>query len=152
VVLAVGLPDRDGVDAAAEIMRRLPCPIVLLTSRAGPTLVRRANAAGVMAYLLKPLRAEELEPAIELAIARFAELMAANRENAALRRTLADRKLIERAKGLLMQRLGLGEAEAFRALQKTAMDRRVPMAALADALIKGEGAAARHGDRRVRTS
>ncbi len=136
VVLAVGLPDRDGVDAAAEIMRRAPCPIVLLTSRAGAALVRRARAAGAMTCLLKPLRARELEPAIELAIARFAELAEASRENAALRRTLTERKLIERAKGLLMQRLRLGEADAFRLLQKTAMDRRLSMAALAEALIE----------------
>jgi AmiR/NasT family two-component response regulator len=152
VVLAVGLPDRDGVEVAQQIMERAPCPVVLLTSRADRGVIERARGAGAMAYLVKPLRPEELAPAIELAIARFAELSQAARENEALRQALAERKLIERAKGLLMQRLGLGEAEAFRALQKTAMDRRVPMAALADALIKGEEAAGRHGDRRVRTS
>jgi response regulator NasT len=131
VVLAVGLPDDDGVAVAAEIMRRAPCAIVLLTSHASTDLARRARAAGAMAYLPKPLRAAALEPAIELAIARFAELTDA-------RRALADRKLIERAKGLLMQRLGLAEPAAFRLLQKTAMDRRVSMASLADALVNGK--------------
>jgi len=138
VVLAVGLPDRDGVDAATEIMRRAPCPIVLLTSRAGADVARRASSAGAMAYLLKPLRPEELEPAIELAIARFAQLHAASREAASLRQALADRKRIERAKGLIMERLGVSEGEAFRVLQKTAMDRRVSLAALADAVIRAQ--------------
>ncbi len=138
VVLAVGLPDRDGVEAAAEIMRRAPCPIVLLTSRAGADVARRASTSGAMAYLLKPLRPEELEPAIELAIARFAEIHQASREAASLRQALAERKLIERAKGLLMERLGVTEAEAFRVLQKTAMDRRLALAALAEAVIKAQ--------------
>ncbi len=138
VIAAVGLPDGDGVDAAAQIMRRAPCPIVLLTSRADGTVVQRARLAGAMAYLVKPLRPEELEPAIELAIARFGELSRASRENAALRRMLAERKLVEQARGLLMRRFGLSEADAYRLLQKTAMDRRLAMVALAEALIKGE--------------
>ena len=95
-----------------------------------------------MAYLVKPLRSEELAPAVELAIARFAELERAGREAAALRRALEERKTIERAKGLLMDRLGLTEAVAFRLLQKTAMDRRVPIVALAERLIAGEDSAA----------
>lgn len=138
VILAVGLPDRDGVDVAVQIMERAPCAIVLLTSRAHGPVVERARRAGAMAYLVKPVRPEELAPAIELAIARFGEWHRASHEAAALRRALADRKLIERAKGFLMQRLGVGEQEAFRMLQRTAMDRRVSMAALADALVKGE--------------
>jgi AmiR/NasT family two-component response regulator len=137
-VLAVGLPDGDGVDAAAAIMQLAPCPIVVLTSRAEDPVVQRARLAGAMAYLVKPLRPEELGPAIELAIARFAELEAANREIALLRRTLDEGKTVERAKGLLMTRLGLTEAAAFRMLQKTAMDRRIAIVALADGLLKGE--------------
>ncbi len=138
VVLAVGLPDRDGLEVAAQIMRRAPSPIVLLTSRAGADVATRARTAGAMAYLLKPLRAEELGPAIELAVARFGELSQASRENAALRRALEERKLVERAKGLVMQRLGLSEPDAFRALQKTAMDRRISMTALAGSVLRGE--------------
>ena len=95
-----------------------------------------------MAYLVKPLRSEELAPAVELAIARFAELARAAREAATLRRALEDRKTIERAKGLLMDRLGLTEAVAFRLLQKSAMDRRVAIVALAERLIAGEDLAA----------
>jgi response regulator NasT len=137
-VIAVGLPGRDGIDAAAEIDHRCPCPVVVLTSHAERGVIERARQAGAMAYLVKPLRPEELAPAVELAIARFAELERAGREAAALRQALEDRKTIERAKGLLMDRLGLAEAVAFRLLQKTAMDRRVPIAALAERLISGE--------------
>ena len=140
-VIAIGLPDRDGIDAAAEIERRCPCPVVVLTSHAERGVIERARRAGAMAYLVKPLRPEELAPAVELAIARFAELERAGREAAALRRALENRKTIERAKGLLMDRLGLTEAVAFRLLQKTAMDRRVPIATLAERLIAGEDSA-----------
>jgi response regulator NasT len=152
VVLAVGLPDRDGVDVAALIMERAPCAIVLLTSRAHGPVVERARLAGAMAYLVKPVRPEELAPAIELAIARFGEWHRASHEAAALRRALADRKLIERAKGVLMRRLGLGEHEAFRMLQKTAMDRRTSMADLAAALVEGETSLSTAGKRAPRDS
>jgi AmiR/NasT family two-component response regulator len=138
VVLAVGLPDADGVELAHVIMGRAPCPIVLLTSRTGPAVIRRARRAGAMAWLVKPLRTEELEPTIELAIARFAELSQVQQENAALRRALEDRKRIERAKGLLTERYGLTEAQAFRAIQKTAMDRRISMARVAEEVIRGD--------------
>ncbi len=141
-VIAVGLPDRDGIEAAAQIERRSPCPVVVLTSHADRELIERARQAGAMAYLVKPLRSEELAPAVELAIARFAELARAGREAAALRQALEDRKTIERAKGLLMDRFGLAEAVAFRLLQKTAMDRRVAIVSLAERLIAGENPAA----------
>ena len=141
-VIAVGLPDGDGIDAAAEVERRYPCPVVVLTSHADPDVIARARRAGAMAYLVKPLRQEELAPAVELAIARFAELARAGREAAALRRALEDRKTIERAKGLLMDRLGLTEATAFRLLQKSAMDRRTPIVALAERVLAGEDLAA----------
>jgi AmiR/NasT family two-component response regulator len=141
-VIAVGLPDGDGIDAAAEVERRYPCPVVVLTSHAAPDVIARARRAGAMAYLVKPLRQEELAPAVELAIARFAELARAGREADTLRRALEGRKTIERAKGLLMDRLGLTEATAFRLLQKSAMDRRTPIVALAERVLAGEDLAA----------
>jgi response regulator NasT len=141
-VIAVGLPDRDGIDAAAEIAQRCPCPVVVLTSHADREVIARARRAGAMAYLVKPLRSAELGPALELAIARFAQLARAGLEAAGLRRALEERKTIERAKGLLMDQLGLTEAVAFRLLQKTAMDRRVPIVTLAERLIGGESPAA----------
>lgn len=130
-IFAVGLRDGDGVDAATAVMAADPRPIVLFTSRRGDTLIERAQRAGVMGYLLKPLRAEELSPVLDLAIARFAEIRD-------LRRRLESRKLIERAKGLLMARQGLSEEEAFRVLRRTAMNRRRSMAQIAQAVILAE--------------
>jgi AmiR/NasT family two-component response regulator len=141
-VIAVGLRDGAGIEAAAEIERRCPCPVVVLTSHADRDVIERVRRAGAMAYLVKPLRPEELAPALELAIARFAELTRAGHEAAALRQALEDRKTIERAKGVLMDRLRLTEAVAFRLLQKSAMDRRVPIVALAERLLAGEDLAA----------
>lgn len=134
-ILAVGLPDGDGVEAAREVMTRTPCPIVLLTSRTDPSVVERASAAGIMAFLLKPLRSEELGPALDLAVARFREFEALRKENEDLRKAIESRKLVERAKGVLMERERLTEAEAFRRIQKAAMDARKPMAAIAEAVL-----------------
>lgn len=135
VVLAVGLSDGDGLHAAREVMARAPCPIVLLTSWTEPAVIQRARAAGVMAFLVKPLRPAELGPAIELAVARYREFEAVARENEDLKNAIESRKLVERAKGLLMERQGLTEAEAFRRIQKTAMDSRRPMVEVARALL-----------------
>jgi len=138
VILAVGLPDGDGVAAAKAVLERFPCPIVLLTSRTDPGVVERARAAGIVAFLLKPLRPQELAPTLELAVARFREFEAIRKENEDLKKALESRKLIERAKGLLMEREGLTEAEAFRRIQKAAMDARKPMSAIAEAILLAE--------------
>jgi AmiR/NasT family two-component response regulator len=130
-IFAVGLPDGDGIEAAAEVIARGVCPVVLFTSHTGDDLVARATAAGVMAYLLKPLRPAELAPALDLAIARWEEAQT-------LRQRLEDRKLIERAKGTLMLRHGLTEDEAFKRLRRTAMDSRRPMAEIARAVLVSE--------------
>ncbi|MBI4611201.1 MAG: ANTAR domain-containing protein [Candidatus Rokubacteria bacterium] len=139
VILAVGLPDGDGVEAARRVMHRSPCPIVLLTSRTDSTVVGRARDAGVMAFLVKPLRRDELAPTLDLAVARFAEFRALLKENADLKRSLESRKLIERAKTVLIERYGLTEAEAFRRIQRTSMDSRRPMSEIAQALLLTEG-------------
>ncbi len=135
VILAVGLPDSDGVGVARAVMDRFPCPIVLLTSRTDQDVVERASAAGVMAFLVKPLRARELGLALELAVARFREFEAIRQENADLRKTIESRKLVERAKGVLMKQEGLSESEAFRCIQKTSMDTRKSMAEVAEAIL-----------------
>ncbi|MGH7355237.1 MAG: ANTAR domain-containing response regulator [Candidatus Rokuibacteriota bacterium] len=128
-VFAVGLPDGDGVTAArAAATTAADCPIVLFTSHTDEGLVERAREAGVMAYLLKPLRVGELAPTLDLAIARF-------REARRLRQTLEERKIIERAKGTLMARFALTEDEAFRRLRRAAMDSRRPMVEIAKALL-----------------
>ena len=132
-VFAVGLPDGDGVEAARQVIDA-GCPVVLFTSHTRQELVDRARSAGVMSYLLKPLRSAELAPVLDLAVARF-------RETLALRRSLEDRKVIERAKGRLMARYQLSEDEAFRRLRRAAMDSRRPMVDIARALLVSESVA-----------
>jgi len=138
ILMAVGLPDMDGISAASKIMEERATPIVLLTSHYEPGTIERAKAAGVMAYLVKPLREEELLPAVELAISRFEEFMSLRKENENLKRTLEARKTIERAKGILMKQQDLSEAEAFSLIQKKSMDMRKPMAEIARAIILAE--------------
>lgn len=145
LVCAVGLPDGDGIEAARRVTSLSACPVVLLTSHTDPAVSGRAIAAGVLGFLVKPLRAEELGPALDLAVSRFRELLAIRRENESLKKTIEERKLIERAKGILMKRLGLSEPEAFRKIQKTAMDTRKPMAEVAEALLLSEEMAHRPG-------
>jgi AmiR/NasT family two-component response regulator len=138
VLMSVGLPDIDGIRAAQNIMEENPLPIVLLTSHYDEDTVERAKEAGVMAYLLKPLREEELLPATELAISRFEEFSSLRKENEDLKKTLEARKAIERAKGVLMKQQGLSEPEAFSLIQKKSMDLRKPMAEIAQAIILTE--------------
>ncbi len=130
-IFAVGLPDGDGIEAAAHVSATTDCPVVLFTSHTGDDFVERARKAGVMAYLLKPLRPAELAPALDVAIARF-------KEARQLRQTLEGRKVIERAKGSLMARFGLTEEDAFRRLRRAAMDSRKPMVEIAKALLVSE--------------
>ena len=139
LLLAVGLPDGDGAEAARRVMATLPCPIVLLTSHADPDVAARAVDAGVLGFLVKPLRSAELGPALDVAVRRFGELEAVRKEMEALKRKLESRKLVDRAKGLLMTHVGLNEPEAFRRIQKTAMDTRKTMADVAQALLLAHG-------------
>jgi response regulator NasT len=130
LVCAVGLPDGDGVQAAAQVAQA-GCPVVLFTSHTDEALVERAREAGMMGFLLKPLRPAELAPVLDLAIARFDDTRQ-------LKQSLEGRKVIERAKGTLMARLGLTEDEAFRRLRRAAMDSRRPMVDIARALLVSE--------------
>lgn len=139
LLLAVGLPDGDGVEAASQVMAAVPCPIVLLTSHVDLGVTARAVHAGVLGFLVKPLRSAELAPALDVAISRFHDLEAVRRENEALKKKLESRKLVDRAKGLLMTRLGMSEPEAFRRIQKTAMDTRRTMAEVAQTLLLSDG-------------
>ena len=130
-IFAAGLPDGDGVAAAVAVTSATRCPVVLFTSHTRDDLVARAQAGGVMAYLLKPLRPAELAPTLDLAIARFAETRQ-------LRQTLEERKVIERAKGRIMDRLHLSEDQAFSRLRRAAMNSRRPMVDVARALLVSE--------------
>lgn len=138
VLMAVGLPDTDGISVAREIMESRPLPIVLLTSHYEAETIERAKGAGVMAYLIKPLREEELLPTIELAISRFAEFVSLRKANEDLKKTLEARKVIERAKGILMKSRGLSEPEAFALIRKKSMETRKPMPEIAQAIILTE--------------
>ena len=138
VLMAVGLADLDGIRAARRIMQAKPIPVILVSSHYDTETVERAKRAGVMGYLLKPLRDGELLPTIELAVSHFQEFIALQKENENLKKTLEARKVIERAKGILMKSRGLSEAEAFSLIQKKSMDLRKPMGEIAQAVIVSE--------------
>ncbi|TDP91912.1 ANTAR domain-containing response regulator [Labedaea rhizosphaerae] len=135
VILDVKMPRMDGIEAASSIAGERIAPVVILTAFSQRDLVERARDAGAMAYLVKPFAKRDLVPAIELAISRFAELHALEDEVRGLTDRLETRKVVERAKGLLMAEQGLSEPEAFRWIQRTAMDRRTTMKAVADAVV-----------------
>ena len=139
VILDVKMPRKDGIEAAAAIAGERIAPVVILTAFSQRDLVERARDAGAMAYLVKPFAKRDLVPAIELAVSRFAELQALETEVAGLTERLETRKVVEKAKGLLMSKQGLTESEAFRWIQRTAMDRRTTMKAVADAVVENIG-------------
>ena len=136
VILDVKMPKLDGIDAASQIAGKRIAPVVILTAFSQRDLVERARDAGAMAYLVKPFAKHDLVPAIEVALSRFAELSALEQEVAGLSERLETRKLVDRAKGLLMTNQKLTEPEAFRWLQRTAMDRRTTMKAVAEAVVE----------------
>jgi len=135
VIMDVKMPKMDGIEAASTIAGERIAPVVILTAFSQRELVERARDAGAMAYLVKPFAKHDLVPAIEVALSRFAELHALEVEVAGLTDRLETRKLIDRAKGLLMANQGLTEPEAFRWIQRTAMDRRTTMKAVAEAVV-----------------
>lgn len=145
ILMAVGLADMDGISAARKIMEQNPFPVILLTSHYEEETIWRAKEAGVMAYLIKPLRQEELRPCIEMAISRYDEFLTLTRQNQDLKKTLEARKAIERAKGILMKSRGLSEAEAFALIQKKSMDTRKSMVEIARALVLTEDMASDKG-------
>lgn len=135
VLMDVKLPGMDGIEAAMAINKLKPIPVILLTAKKDEETIKRAVEAGVMAYLVKPVREEDLLPAIELATTRFAEFQTVRKENIDLKETIEARKVIERAKGLLMEKEGLSERDAFSRIQKLSMDRRRSMKEIAEILI-----------------
>jgi response regulator NasT len=137
VIMDVKMPKKDGIDAAAEIVAEQIAPVVILTAFSQRDLIERARDAGAMAYLVKPFSQSDLLPAIELAVARHAEMVALRAEVADVTDRLEARKVIDRAKGLLMTNQKMSEPEAFRWIQRTAMDRRTSMQAIAQAVLEG---------------
>ena len=136
VIMDVKMPRRDGIDAASEIASKRIAPIVVLTAFSQRDLVERARDAGAMAYLVKPFSVTDLIPAIEVAVSRFSEIAALEQEVATLSDQLETRKLVERAKGLLQTNQQMTEPEAFKWIQRAAMDRRTTMKRVAEVVLE----------------
>jgi len=137
VMLDVKMPVLDGISAAEQIVSERIAPVVILTAFSQRDLVERARQAGAMAYLVKPFQKKDLLPTIEMAVSRFAELVALEREVADLNGRLEVRKLVDRAKGVLQSAHGLAEPDAFRWIQRRSMDQRVTMRAVAQDVVDG---------------
>ena len=142
VILDVRMPVLDGIAAAEQIVAARLAPVVLLTAFSQRDLVERAREAGVMAYLVKPFQKKDLLPTVEMAVSRFQEVLVLEEEVAGLSARLEARKLVDRAKGVLQTAHGLTEPEAFRWLQRTSMDERRSMRAVAQDVLDGTAAPA----------
>ena len=136
VILDVKMPVLDGIAAAEVIAAERIAPVVILTAFSQRDLVARARDAGAMAYLVKPFQRSDLVPAIEMAISRYAEISVLEQEVSDLQESLDTRKSVDRAKGVLQEKLGLSEPDAFRWIQKTAMDLRLSMKQVADGVVE----------------
>ena len=139
VICDVKMPKMDGITAAGQIAEARIAPVVILTAFSQRDLVERARDAGAMAYLIKPFHKRDLLPAIEMATSRFAEIRALEAEVSGLQDRLEARKLIERAKGVLMAEHRLSEPDAFRWIQRAAMDKRTTMRAVAELVLTETG-------------
>jgi response regulator NasT len=137
-ILDVKMPEMDGITAAEKII--LLAPVLMLTAFSQRELVERARDAGVMAYVVKPFSINDLVPAIEIAISRHKQMKSLESEVADIYERLETRKVIDRAKGILMKAMNLSEPESFSWIQKTAMDRRISMKEVANAIISPEAA------------
>lgn len=137
-LLDIGMPGLDGIEAAQEILATRAMPIIMVTGHAEPETVARAAAAGVFTYLLKPVRPRELDTAIQIALARFTELQALHHQVRDLREALEVRKVVEQAKGILMRRLQVPEAEAFRMLQRRAASQRRSIREIAESVWESD--------------
>ena len=140
VILDVKMPVLDGLSVAEKVVSARLAAVVILTAFSQRDLVERAREAGVMAYLVKPFQKKDLLPAIEMAVSRFAELLALEREVGDLTGRLAARKLVDRAKGMLQVAHGMSEPEAFRWIQRRSMDQRRSMRAVAQEVLDSGGA------------
>lgn len=136
VIMDIKMPVRDGIDAAAEIAQKRLAPVVMLTAFSQREFVEKARDAGALAYLVKPFSKADLVPAIEVAVSRYTELTTLEGEVVDLTERLETRKLVERAKGLLMTSQSLSEPEAFKWIQRAAMDRRTTMKTVANVVIE----------------
>ncbi len=135
VIMDIKMPEVDGIEAAQMLTSEDIAPVLLLTGYDDPDLVQRAKYAGVIGYLVKPIRESQLSPEIEITLTRFREFQQLRKELGDLKEALEARKIIDRAKGLLMEQYKLTEADAFRRIQKRSMDTRKSMREVAEAVL-----------------
>jgi response regulator NasT len=140
VISDIKMPDMDGIDAATEIYRQHAIPVILVSAYHDAKLIDRAESDHILAYLVKPIKQADLEPAIGLAMRRFAQFQSLRKEATDLRQALADRKIIERAKGVLMKRAKLDEQDAFRRLQKLASEKNRKLVDIASMIVTADEA------------
>jgi prevent-host-death family protein len=138
VVMDIEMPGLDGLSAARQIVRDPGTPVIILTAHGHANLIDQAVEDGVLYYLLKPVTSPSLHAALQVAVARAREIKSLRENVETLELTLRERKLIERAKGILMSRRNLSEADAFRLLQRQSQDRRMPMAKLAESIVEAD--------------
>ncbi len=138
VLMDIEMPGLDGLSAARQIARDPGTPVIILTAHGHPNLIDQAVEDGVVYYLLKPITSPSLHAALQVAVARSREIRSLRENVNTLEMTLRERKLIEKAKGILMARRNLPEAEAFRLLQRQSQDRRMPMAKLAESIVQAD--------------
>jgi response regulator NasT len=138
LITDIKMPDLDGIDAAVQVSADRPVPAILVSGHHDAELLERAGADHIMAYLIKPVSQADVEAAIALAMRRFEQHMAARKEAADLKQALEDRKVIERAKGIIMRRLGVGEDEAYRRLRKLASDRNLKLVVMGQSILRAD--------------
>ena len=140
VITDIKMPDMDGIEAAARIYRQGPIPVILVSAFHDAEFIRRAEADHILAYLVKPIKQADLEPAIALAVRRFEQFQDLRKEATDLKQALEDRKTIEKAKGVLMKKAGLDEEEAFKRLRRLARDGNQKLIEVARMILKAEAA------------
>ena len=143
VITDIKMPDTDGIDAAVQLYRDHPVPVILVSAFHDAEFIRRAEADHILAYLVKPIKQADLEPAIAIATRRFEQFQALRKEASDMKQALEDRKLIEKAKGILMKKAELDEQDAFRRLQKLASDKNKKLVEIARMILTAEEAYAR---------
>jgi two-component system, response regulator PdtaR len=140
VITDIKMADMDGIEAAARIYKNAPVPVILVSAHHDSEFIRRAEGDYILAYLVKPIKQADLEPAIGIAMRRFKQFDTYRKESSNLKQALEDRKVIEKAKGVLMKKAGLGEHDAFRRLQKLASDKNRKMIEIARIILTAEEA------------
>ena len=140
VITDIVMPELDGIEAASQLYQERPVPIIVVSGHHDAEFVERAETAHILAYLVKPIKLTDLQPAIGIAVRRFEQFQAVHQEAHDLRQALEDRKLIEKAKGILMKRADLDEQQAFRRLQKLASEKNRKLVDIAHAIITAEEA------------